>query len=155
MVRYGEAIGLGDLRSLNALASDGLVPANPDAPLPGGTIPLDLAVHYRRAAAVDWLEARDAVVTATHAWALGGPARTADLLRRYPDRRERREGPFGATPLHRAVEDDDLPRVRFLLDQGADTGCRDARFGSTPLGWAKHLGREAIAACLVAAGAPP
>ncbi|MFM7320342.1 MAG: GNAT family N-acetyltransferase, partial [Armatimonadota bacterium] len=153
-VDRAEAIGFGNTEAIAAMWHRGRLPEDPNHPLPGGTGPVDLAVHHRRRAMVDWLESHGATVTATHAWTIGGPARVRALLRRHPDRIDRREGPFGATPLHRAVEDDDLDRVRFLVEHGADTHQRDARFSATPLGWARHLGRAAITAHLVAAGAP-
>jgi ankyrin repeat protein len=48
------------------------------------------------------------------------------------------------TALHKAAEDGNLELARTLLRLGADPGIRDARFDSTPLGWARHFGREAL-----------
>jgi hypothetical protein len=44
----------------------------------------------------------------------------------------------GATPLHEAAWGGDLELIQRLLDAGADPTIADARFGSTPLGWAEH-----------------
>ncbi len=33
----------------------------------------------------------------------------------------------------------------MLIDLGADPSIRDARFSATPLGWAEHFGRQAVA----------
>jgi hypothetical protein len=44
----------------------------------------------------------------------------------------------GATPLHEAAWAGDLELIQRLLDAGADPTIPDARFGSTPLGWAEH-----------------
>jgi hypothetical protein len=44
----------------------------------------------------------------------------------------------GATPLHDAAWAGDLELIQRLLDAGADPTITDARFGSTPLGWAEH-----------------
>jgi ankyrin repeat protein len=44
------------------------------------------------------------------------------------------------TALHKAVEDGNLELARTLLRLGADPNSRDARFDSTPLGWARHFG---------------
>jgi hypothetical protein len=44
----------------------------------------------------------------------------------------------GATPLHEAAWAGDLELIQRLLDAGADPTITDARFGSTPLGWAEH-----------------
>jgi hypothetical protein len=48
------------------------------------------------------------------------------------------------TALHKAAEDGNLELARTLLRLGADPGIRDARFDSTPLGWARHFGRQAL-----------
>jgi ankyrin repeat protein len=52
------------------------------------------------------------------------------------------------TALHAAVERDDVDLVEWLLAHGANTAIRDARFGSTPLDWARHLGRPRCASLL-------
>jgi ankyrin repeat protein len=52
------------------------------------------------------------------------------------------------TALHTAVERDDLEMVRLLLELGADRTIEDARFHSTPLGWAEHFGNTEVAAAL-------
>jgi Ankyrin repeats (3 copies) len=44
----------------------------------------------------------------------------------------------GATPLHEAAWAGDLELIQRLLDAGADPAIADARFGSTPLGWAEY-----------------
>ena len=48
------------------------------------------------------------------------------------------------TALHKAAEDGNLELARTLLRLGADPGIRDKRFDSTPLGWARHFGQQAI-----------
>ena len=47
------------------------------------------------------------------------------------------------TALHTAAGDGDVALVRLLLAAGADPDLRDARFAGTPLGWARHFGRDA------------
>ena len=34
--------------------------------------------------------------------------------------------------------------ARLLLDLGADPDIKDTRFDSTPLGWARHFGQQAM-----------
>ena len=48
------------------------------------------------------------------------------------------------TALHKAAEDGNVELARTLLRLGADPGIRDERFGSTPLGWARHFGQQAL-----------
>jgi hypothetical protein len=52
------------------------------------------------------------------------------------------------TALHHAAGEGDLDLARLLLRLGADTGITDTRFGSTPLGWARHFGQQAMIALL-------
>ncbi|MET9018578.1 ankyrin repeat domain-containing protein [Actinopolymorpha sp. NPDC004070] len=56
--------------------------------------------------------------------------------------------PLRRTALHEAAHAGNLPLVRFLVEQGADHGLRDASFDATPLGWAEHGGNEETAAYL-------
>ena len=46
------------------------------------------------------------------------------------------------TALHKAAEDGNLELARTLLRLGADSGIRDERFDSTPLGWARYFGQQ-------------
>jgi ankyrin repeat protein len=48
------------------------------------------------------------------------------------------------TALHEAAAQGDVRLGRLLLDLGADPGIKDARFDSTPLGWATHFGQPAM-----------
>jgi ankyrin repeat protein len=52
------------------------------------------------------------------------------------------------TALHEAAAGDDLPMVELLLELGADLSAVDREFGATPLGWALHNRRDAVAAYL-------
>jgi ankyrin repeat protein len=58
------------------------------------------------------------------------------------------------TALHKAAGDGNLDLARVLLRLGADPGIRDARFGSTPLGWARHFGHDSMAELLEPVTAP-
>ena len=61
----------------------------------------------------------------------------------------------GATPLHQAAWEGDLPLIRRLLEAGADPSTTDTRFGSTPLEWAEHAYQTEAAEFLRAASGPP
>jgi ankyrin repeat protein len=52
------------------------------------------------------------------------------------------------TALHEAAGTGAIDAVRMLLELGANPGIRDARFKSTPLGWAEHFGQQATAGYL-------
>lgn len=57
----------------------------------------------------------------------------------------------GATPLHRAAWEGDLPLIRQLLEAGGDPSITDGRFDSTPLQWAEHAYQTEAADLLRAA----
>jgi hypothetical protein len=48
------------------------------------------------------------------------------------------------TALHHAAGEGKRELAGLLLELGADPTVRDARFASTPLGWAEHLGQPAL-----------
>jgi ankyrin repeat protein len=48
------------------------------------------------------------------------------------------------TALHKAAEDGNLELARTLLRLGADPNIHDERFDSTPLGWARYSGHQAL-----------
>jgi ankyrin repeat protein len=49
------------------------------------------------------------------------------------------------TALHEVASSGEIDAARMLIELGADPGIRDARFNSTPLGWAEHFGQPAVA----------
>jgi len=59
-----------------------------------------------------------------------------------------------STPLHQAVWSDHADVVRLLVERGARLDIRDTVYHGTPLGWAIHGGRTAIAEYLRERGAP-
>jgi ankyrin repeat protein len=46
--------------------------------------------------------------------------------------------------LHQAAAEGDVELARLLLALGADPDLRDARFDSTPLGWARYFEQPAV-----------
>jgi GNAT superfamily N-acetyltransferase len=116
-----EAIGFGDL---DALASLRPTDAELEEPVPGGGVPLAVAVVTGRSAAADW------------------------ILRRRPDLVSRPVEPRGGTLLHVAVEWDDEALAAVALAHGADPLARDDASSATPLEWAEHLGRPRLAELL-------
>ena len=59
-----------------------------------------------------------------------------------------------STPLHQAVWSDHADVVRLLVERGARLDIQDTVYHGTPLGWAIHGGRTAIAEYLRNRGAP-
>jgi ankyrin repeat protein len=84
----------------------------------------------------------------------------ADVVRLLLDAGEQpdRYNPEGlhahSTPLHQAIAADHLHVVRLLVERGARLDIRDTIYEGTPLGWADHLARTAIAEYLRGRGAP-
>ena len=58
------------------------------------------------------------------------------------------------TALHAAANLGDPDLVSLLLSLGADPALRDARFDGTPLDWARHLGKTAVAEVLSQTSTP-
>ena len=54
------------------------------------------------------------------------------------------------TPLHHAALAGHLPVIRLLVERGARLDIRDKLWDGTPLGWAKHNGRDEAAMLLAA-----
>jgi ankyrin repeat protein len=53
-----------------------------------------------------------------------------------------------ATALHAAAGQGQRAVVELLLERGADPSIKDVRYQSTPLGWATHMGKDAVIAVL-------
>jgi GNAT superfamily N-acetyltransferase len=121
---------------------------NPDARLPCGWRPLQVAAHLGCPESGEVLVQDGAGLDVLTAWDLGWHERAANLVRADPGAPGRPRGRRGATLLHRAVERDDEALLRLLLAGSPDLGARDAVYRGTPLDWAEHLGRTGLAALL-------
>jgi len=140
VVAFGQAVGCGNVDALTSLRPS-IDNALLDAPLASGMTPLDVAIACGKPESAEWLVSHGATLDIVSAWDLGWKDRVGELLRRSPDLLNRRAGQWGATPLHIAVERDDAELARLVLAAGADTTIQDIAFRSTPMGWARHLGR--------------
>lgn len=89
------------------------------------TIALHLATSKRNLAALRWLIAHGAAVSA-----------------------KRTLWDCNHTPLHMAIERGDLELATLLLDAGADPNVKDDKFASTALGWANYFGEAELASLL-------
>ena len=77
--------------------------------------------------------------------ALHGQSDAIDLLVRTGGMDVNTRVGLEATALHLAAWNDHADLVERLLSLGADPTIRDGRFHSTPAGWARHNGHEALA----------
>ena len=139
------AAGVGDLDRMQALLD---LPADEFAATPR-------LAHYAR---VPWPADASPEVERAHRLgmalvyaALHGRAEALRLLLEAgADPAHRPPFEHRATALHWAVMGDRPESVRILLGAGADPDARDGEFGSTPAGWAEHLGRARAAEALQA-----
>jgi predicted N-acetyltransferase YhbS len=145
-IALGEAIGRGDTAALAALPN--ATAQELAAPLPGGMTPLDLAVASEQPAAAEWLVSKGVPLDALSAWDLGWRDRAAELLSERPELVHHVPGDPGMTLLHVAAERGDLELARLALDADAEPDRREPNFGATPLDWARHFGRDEIAAMI-------
>jgi GNAT superfamily N-acetyltransferase len=150
-VAFAEALGRGDRATLDALAAD-LAPEMLAGALPCGMRPLELTVETGQPAAAEWLVERGVPLDLLSAWDLGWKERIPKLLAARPELVDARRGDWQTTPLHEAVQRNDVELARLLLAAGADLSIQDSQFRSTPLGWARHMGRAEIAALIEAQG---
>lgn len=147
-IAFAEAVGRGDITTLDALRHRQTLPPDLDAPMPGGTTPMELAVRARKSASARWLSAQGATLAILHAWDLGWKARAPRLLAQNPALANQRFGNWQITPLHEAAMRDDVALARLLLTASPDLTIQDTEFHSTPLGWARFFQRAEIVALI-------
>jgi predicted N-acetyltransferase YhbS len=145
-VAFAEAVGTGDLPTLDALTS---LP-DLDAPLACGMAPVDLAARAGKPAIVRWLVAHGATLHIVQAWDLGWKDEAARLLAANPQLASHQSGHIGTTPMHDAAFRNDVDLARLLLSARPDLTIADTEYHSTPLGWARHFDRTEIIALLEA-----
>ena len=143
IVAFAEAVGRGDIDSLVDLAEQ-IERESFDNPLTNGMTPIELAVKLGKSTSAQWLTDHGATLDVISAWDLGWKDRIGALLDNNPELINRRSGEMQTTPLHIAVERDDIELARFLLTANPDLKIKDAMFKSTPLDWAKHNQRSEI-----------
>ena len=148
-IAFTEALALGDLDAVrSSLASH---PRDLEAELAGRSTPMHMAVATGNTEAVELLRRHGAILDVVSAWDLGWRDAAAETLRAMPEQANRRRGSWATTPLHTAVERGDIDLVRLVLSARPDLTLTDSAFNGTPLGWARHLGQDEIAALIEAA----
>ena len=140
-----------------ALATaEGTLPALAPAEIPrhlaNGETPLTFAARLDRADSVRWLLAHGAPPEILPLWTVGLRDEALALMRN-PAAVNARIAPQGTTPLHEAVQRDDRVLAKHLIFAGADLALTDDRYRATPLGWARALDRDEIAAMIEVATA--
>lgn len=139
-VRFLEALGRGEIMALDELGKqvgDGFF----HHPLPNDLTPLNIAVSCQQPASADWLVAHGVPLDLLSAWDLGWKERTELLLSEHPELVNVQHGERQLTPLHIAVERDDLELAKLLLTVPHNLDLKDREFGATALGWAQYFQR--------------
>lgn len=108
--------------------------------LPNGDTPMQFAARFRQRAAVLQLLNAGHPAEVMALWDVGLKDEARKAMNSTAER-DRPSGPSRATPLHHAVERNDLELARALILAGADLELKDAEHRTTPLGWAQALGR--------------
>jgi GNAT superfamily N-acetyltransferase len=135
-----EALGRGDLTTLtsftNTLTADEL-----NLSLPGNHTLLQICAHLKQEQAAHWLLAHGAIPDVITAWDLGWKDYLRTMLTQKPELANSKRGNWQLTPLHIAVERNDLELARVLLASRPDLTLTDNQFQATATGWAHHLKR--------------
>lgn len=146
-VRFLEAVGLGDLKTLdergNHLATNVL-----QQPTLNGLTPLEIAVRCEQPAAATWLVEHGVIPDLLSAWDLGWKERVPVLLAKHPELVRQKGGRWNGTPLHTAIERNDFDLAKLLLTVPNDLESKDEVFQETSREWARRLQRVEILALL-------
>jgi predicted N-acetyltransferase YhbS len=148
-IEFLEAVGVGDIHALEEMGQNLERGQLQDVTLNGLT-PLEIAVHCRQPGSASWLINQGVIPDIISLWDLGWKTRVPALLAEHPELVKRESGDWTATPLHTAIERDDIELVKLLLTVPNDLDAKDAVFHSTPLGWAHHFQREEMVSLLEA-----
>lgn len=136
LVIQAEALAQGQLAALDpAIATIGLMPS--------GETPIVFAARFGQRESVRWLLEQGAPPDIVPLWMVGLRAEAKRLMANGRAL-NRTAGQRGTTPLHDAIERDDIELARHLIAAGADTTVRDRQYHGTPTDWARTLNRTAI-----------
>lgn len=135
-VAIAEALGSGGIDDLTSVE----LPER----LPNGDLPMQFAARFGQSATIRWLLAVGAEPDVIALWDAGLEDEAIRAMA-FRERRERPAGPARATPLHIAIERDDIALANALIEAEASLSSRDAQYRATPLEWAEYLGRDEIA----------
>lgn len=144
-VYFLEAIGRGEITALDAWGKR-LENGFFHQPLPNNMTPLDIAVHCQQPASVAWLVSRGVTLDPLSAWDVGWKERVPLLLAEHPELVNVQRGRGQLTPLHVAVQRNDIELAQVLLTVPHDLDLKDSEFEATALGWAQYLHRTEMVA---------
>lgn len=139
-----EAAGRGDIAALDNL-NERLTAAALNKPTANGMTLVEIAVHFRRPAAAEWLIEHGAAYSVLDAWDMGANGRAAALLKAHPEQVDQLYGDLRITLLHIAAERNDIKLAELAIAAKPDLTIKDRVYKSTALGWAQHFQREEIA----------
>jgi len=143
LIVFAEAVGSGDIESLNILSEQG-ISIDLNTPLTNKMTLLQLAIHYKQSAATKWLIDHGATYTVLDAWDLGWKEKAAIILNSAPEELGRRYFEWQGTLLHVAIERNDIPLAELALEAGVDPLVRDTQHNGNAMGWALHFNRPEI-----------
>jgi GNAT superfamily N-acetyltransferase len=139
-VAFLEAVGRGEVALLDE-ASKRVEERVLHEVAPNGLTPLDIAVRCQQSASAEWLIEHGVRLDLLSAWDLGWKEQIPILLASHPELVNLQRGEWRMTPLHTAIQRDDLELVKLLLTVPHDLSIKDGEFGSTALGWAHYFER--------------
>ncbi len=140
-VQLAEAVGTGDTKTLNHLASassTGIL----GRPMSNGMRWIEFARYFNQHHLADWLVNNGALLTVYDAWTLGWKDKAEALLKEKPEEINRRYFDWGGTLLHIAAEKNDLALLKLALQNNPDLSVKDHHHNGTPLDWAMFFKRE-------------
>jgi predicted N-acetyltransferase YhbS len=139
-VTFLEAVGRGAIALLDE-ARKHVDESVLHEPASNGLTPLDIAVLCQQPAAAVWLVEHGVRLDLLSAWDLGWKEQLPVLLANDPELVNLQRGEWRMTPLHTAIQRDDLELAKLLLTVPHDLSIKDGAFGSTALGWAHYFER--------------
>ena len=142
-VKFLEAIGLGDIEALDEMRERLTQNQLQDATLNELT-PFEIAVACRQTHSAKWLLGQGVIPDIISLWDSGWKELVPALIAKHPELVERESGKWSATPLHTAIERNDIELVQMLFTVPNDLDAKDGVFRSTPAGWAEHFERKEI-----------
>jgi GNAT superfamily N-acetyltransferase len=140
-MNFLEAVGLGEIKALIAMRESLTRDQLQDA-TSNGLTPFEIAVRCQQPGSASWLFDQGVIPHVISAWDLGWKDRVPTLLTKHPDLVKQESGRRMATPLHIAIERNDLELAKVLLAVPNDLDAKDAEFRETPLGWAHRFQRK-------------